>query len=46
MVKGGKIISSGYNHHRPNYDGGELGEQGLRKVCKPRVLLSQLLALD
>ena len=32
MVKGGKVISTGYNHHRPNYDGGELGTQGLRKV--------------
>lgn len=32
MVKGGKVISTGYNHHRPHYDGGELGTQGLRKV--------------
>ncbi|GJE88972.1 CMP/dCMP-type deaminase domain-containing protein [Phanerochaete sordida] len=31
MVKGGKVISSGHNHHRPHYDGGELGTQGLRK---------------
>lgn len=32
MVKGGKVISTGHNHHRPHYDGGELGTQGLRKV--------------
>ena len=32
MVKGGKVISTGYNHHRPHYDGGELGTQGHRKV--------------
>ncbi|EKM52391.1 uncharacterized protein PHACADRAFT_260733 [Phanerochaete carnosa HHB-10118-sp] len=31
MVKGGKVISTGYNHHRPHYDGGELGTRGLRK---------------
>ncbi|KAI0248922.1 hypothetical protein BJV78DRAFT_1284368 [Lactifluus subvellereus] len=23
LVKGGKVISSGYNHHRPHYDGAE-----------------------
>ncbi|KZS95504.1 hypothetical protein SISNIDRAFT_473603 [Sistotremastrum niveocremeum HHB9708] len=28
LVKGGKIISSGYNHHRPHYDGGEVGRLG------------------
>lgn len=32
MVKGGKVISSGYNHHRTHYDGGELGTHGHRKV--------------
>ncbi|KAH9922247.1 uncharacterized protein B0H18DRAFT_1212716 [Fomitopsis serialis] len=31
MVKGGKIISSGYNHHRPHYDGAEVHTQGHRK---------------
>lgn len=31
MVKGGKVISTGYNHHRPHYDGGELATHGLRK---------------
>ncbi|KAF7795114.1 hypothetical protein EIP86_006260 [Pleurotus ostreatoroseus] len=31
MVKGGKIISTGYNHHRTHYDGGELVTHGNRK---------------
>ncbi|KZT68010.1 hypothetical protein DAEQUDRAFT_672057 [Daedalea quercina L-15889] len=31
MVKGGKVISSGYNHHRPHYDGGDVRTQGRRK---------------
>ena len=35
MVKGGKIISSGYNHHRPHYDGAEVRTQGHRKVGDP-----------
>jgi len=30
-VKGGKIISAGYNHHRPHYDGAETGTRGHRK---------------
>ena len=32
MVKGGKILSLGFNHQRPNYDGGEVaGARGHRK---------------
>ncbi|KAI0076989.1 hypothetical protein K474DRAFT_1596903 [Panus rudis PR-1116 ss-1] len=31
LVKGGKIISTGYNHHRPHYDGGEVTKHGHRK---------------
>ena len=31
MVKGGKVISSGYNHHRPHYDGAEVHRHGHRK---------------
>ncbi|KAI0698187.1 hypothetical protein C8T65DRAFT_660991 [Cerioporus squamosus] len=31
MVKGGKVISSGYNHHRPHYDGAEVRTHGHRK---------------
>ncbi|KAL6302598.1 hypothetical protein BKA93DRAFT_929565 [Sparassis latifolia] len=31
MVKGGKVISSGYNHHRPHYDGSEVHKHGHRK---------------
>lgn len=31
LVKGGKVISSGYNHHRPHYDGAEVNQRGHRK---------------
>ncbi|KAI0032125.1 hypothetical protein K488DRAFT_50605 [Vararia minispora EC-137] len=31
LVKGGKIISSGYNHHRPHYDGADVRTRGHRK---------------
>ncbi|EPQ55964.1 hypothetical protein GLOTRDRAFT_93474 [Gloeophyllum trabeum ATCC 11539] len=31
LVKGGKVISSGYNHHRPHYDGAEALTRGHRK---------------
>lgn len=31
LVKGGKIISTGYNHHRPHYDGSEVHKRGHRK---------------
>lgn len=28
LVKGGKVIASGYNHHRTHYDGGEISRRG------------------
>ncbi|KAI0791050.1 hypothetical protein C8Q75DRAFT_716083 [Abortiporus biennis] len=31
MVKGGKVISTGYNHHRPHYEGGEANQYNHRK---------------
>jgi hypothetical protein len=31
IVKGGKVISSGYNHHRTHYDGAEVRKRGHRK---------------
>ena len=31
LVKGGKVISSGHNHHRPHYDGAEVRTRGHRK---------------
>ncbi|KAH9966369.1 hypothetical protein BGW80DRAFT_1230368 [Lactifluus volemus] len=31
IVKGGKVISSGYNHHRPHYDGADVRKRGHRK---------------
>ena len=36
MVKGGKIISRGYNHYRPHYDGGEIATHGFRKVSNQK----------
>lgn len=30
-VKGGKIVSTGYNHQRPHYDGNDIQTQGHRK---------------
>ena len=47
MVKGGKIISSGFNHRRTHYDGGELNVvHGPRKVSVCSYLvLSQYLSL-
>ncbi|KIM82019.1 hypothetical protein PILCRDRAFT_8256 [Piloderma croceum F 1598] len=31
IVKGGKILSTGYNHQRPHYDGNEITMRGYRK---------------
>jgi len=31
MVKGGKVLSTGYNHHRTHYDGSEVSKHGHRK---------------
>lgn len=31
LVKGGKIISTGHNHHRTHYDGNHVRTQGHRK---------------
>ena len=31
LVKGGKVSSSGYNHHRPRYNGAEVRTHGHRK---------------
>ncbi|CAL1698221.1 unnamed protein product [Somion occarium] len=31
MVKGGKVISTGHNHHRTHYDGAEVSKHGHRK---------------
>lgn len=30
-MKGGKILSTGYNHQRPHYDGNEITTRGYRK---------------
>ncbi|KAH7924204.1 hypothetical protein BV22DRAFT_1013797 [Leucogyrophana mollusca] len=31
LVKGGKVISTGYNHHRTHYDGNDIRKHGHRK---------------
>ena len=31
LVKGGKVISTGYNHHRTHYDGADVQRRGHRK---------------
>lgn len=31
LVKGGKVISTGYNHHRTHYDGADISKRGHRK---------------
>jgi len=32
LVKGGKIISSGYNHYRTHYDGGDSKKRGAKPL--------------
>jgi len=31
IVKGGKVLSTGYNHQRPHYDGNGISTRGYRK---------------
>jgi hypothetical protein len=31
LVKGGKVMSTGYNHHRTHYDGNDVPKHGHRK---------------
>ena len=31
VVKGGKVVETGYNHHRTHYDGAEVKKHGHRK---------------
>ncbi|OCH92584.1 hypothetical protein OBBRIDRAFT_811618 [Obba rivulosa] len=45
MVKGGKVISSGFNHHRPHYDGGELRTHGHRKPVSMHAEMHAIFSL-
>ncbi|OSC96403.1 hypothetical protein PYCCODRAFT_1379249 [Trametes coccinea BRFM310] len=45
MVKGGKVISSGYNHHRPHYDGSELKTHGHRKPVSMHAEMHAIFSL-
>ena len=42
LVKGGKVISSGYNHHRPHYDGAEVRT---RRHHKPVSMYAEMHAI-
>ncbi|KAI1783210.1 hypothetical protein LXA43DRAFT_956515 [Ganoderma leucocontextum] len=45
MVKGGKVISSGYNHHRPHYDGAEVRTHGHRKPVSMHAEMHAIFSL-
>ena len=45
LVKGGKIISSGYNHHRPHYDGAEVRTRGHRKPVSMHAEMHAIFSL-
>ena len=42
LVKGGKVISSGYNHHQPRYNGLEARTHG---QCKPVAMYAEMHAV-
>ena len=43
LVKGSKVISSGYNHHRQHYDGAEVRMRGL---CTPISMHAEMHAIS
>jgi hypothetical protein len=45
LVKGGKVISSGYNHHRPHYDGGDVRTRGHRKPVSMHAEMHAIFSL-
>ncbi|CCM05927.1 uncharacterized protein FIBRA_08165 [Fibroporia radiculosa] len=45
IVKGGKVISSGHNHHRPHYDGSEVRTQGHRKPVSMHAEMHAIFSL-
>lgn len=45
LVKGGKIISTGYNHHRTHYDGAEVSRHGHRKPVSMHAEMHAIFSL-
>lgn len=45
LVKGGKVISSGHNHHRPHYDGAEVRTRGHRKPVSMHAEMHAIFSL-
>lgn len=45
LVKGGKVISSGHNHHRPHYDGSEVHQHGHRKPVSMHAEMHAIFSL-
>ncbi|KAI5120252.1 hypothetical protein M0805_007556 [Coniferiporia weirii] len=45
LVKGGKVISSGHNHHRPHYDGAEVRKHGHRKPVSMHAEMHAIFSL-
>ncbi|KZP05382.1 hypothetical protein FIBSPDRAFT_847822 [Athelia psychrophila] len=45
IVKGGKILSTGFNHQRPHYDGGELAQDRAHGPGKPVSMHAEMHAI-
>ncbi|KAG1775624.1 hypothetical protein EV702DRAFT_972718 [Suillus placidus] len=45
LVKGGKVISTGYNHHRTHYDGNDILKHGHRKPTSMHAEMHAIFSL-
>ena len=45
LVKGGKIISTGYNHHRTHYDGADVPRRGHRKPVSMHAEMHAIISI-
>ncbi|KAG1807107.1 uncharacterized protein BJ212DRAFT_1282465 [Suillus subaureus] len=45
LVKGGKVISTGYNHHRTHYDGNDILKHGHRKLTSMHAEMHAIFSL-
>ncbi|KAG1732650.1 uncharacterized protein EDB91DRAFT_1238719 [Suillus paluster] len=45
LVKGGKVISTGYNHHRTHYDGNDILKYGHRKPASMHAEMHAIFSL-
>ncbi|KIK41160.1 hypothetical protein CY34DRAFT_85934 [Suillus luteus UH-Slu-Lm8-n1] len=45
LVKGGKIISTGHNHHRTHYDGNDILKHGHRKPTSMHAEMHAIFSL-